>query len=92
MTEPPRKSLGYIQKIKGDLKIPTTYYHPDTPRGKGEKTDATRVAAPEKRIPSASERLRSTLAEKDKPVSKVARGSRQVEANRLADEVRKSRK
>jgi hypothetical protein len=97
--KPPKNSLDFTKQVdknvadvKGDLAIPTTRYHPETPRGKGAATDATRVAAPEKRIPTASERLRTELAEKDKPVSKTARASRQVAANKLADEVRKSRK
>lgn len=97
--KPPKNSLDYVKKVdksvadvKGDLQIPTTRYHPETPRGKGAATDATRVAAPEKRTPSASERLRDTLAHKDEPASKTARASRQVAANKLADEVRKSRK
>lgn len=59
MTDPPRKSLKYVVDlrrqvdsnvavIKGDLQIPTTRYHPLTPRGKGEVADATRVARSKK--------------------------------------------
>lgn len=69
---------------------PTTIYNHLTPRQKAA-SDATR-AVPAPRIPTVTEKLREAYATKDEPSSKVARGSRQVEANRLADEVRKSRK
>lgn len=37
-------------------------------------------------------KLRQVMVSKNDPESKVARGSRQVEANKLADELRKQRR
>lgn len=41
---------------------------------------------------AAAQTLRHSMETKDQPVSKVARGSRQVEANKLADDLRKKRR
>lgn len=100
MTDPPKKFKSYKEQVDANVvkfrphDAPTSSYNPLTPRGNAErnKQDHTR-ANPEPRKPTVSERLREMQASISDPnISKVARGSRQVEANRLADEVRKSRK